>query len=384
MTDCRMSSTACGASRHHPTDTTWIWRTCDVLPSLAASSLRPRWGTAIDAFGFVQADPIRAPARAQDLTLRHRVEGYRAGDLERHYLSLGVEEDVFINYGFVSRPVQRLMHPASRRPGRAVAKSRRARAPRVRAGARRSASARRRRALCHGRVTNYWGGSSNATTHLLDLLHYRGLLRVAGASVEFASTPFSSTLSSLRSRGAPGARRRPVDIVVRSTRRCRPRLSSSLGACAMRRRSGATRSARPWRGAGSGCHRPGSGTSTGTGRQTRPCRPTPRPRPFGCWPRSIPWFGIGTGSSCSGGGGIDSRPTRRSPSAARLLRPAPSLAGPGDRLGESRVRERRAQRRPWIIGSPPRRDRAFKRELDAELARIRLFLGRARGRSAKR
>jgi uncharacterized protein YcaQ len=31
----------------------------------------------------------------------------------------------------------------------------------------------------HGTVTNYWGGSSSATTHLLDLLHYRGLLRVA-------------------------------------------------------------------------------------------------------------------------------------------------------------------------------------------------------------
>ena len=33
---------------------------------------------AIDKLGFVQADPIRAPARAQDLTLRHRVVGYRA------------------------------------------------------------------------------------------------------------------------------------------------------------------------------------------------------------------------------------------------------------------------------------------------------------------
>ena len=30
----------------------------------------------------------------------------------------------------------------------------------------------------HGTVTNYWGGSSNATTHLLDGMHYRGLLRV--------------------------------------------------------------------------------------------------------------------------------------------------------------------------------------------------------------
>jgi uncharacterized protein YcaQ len=30
----------------------------------------------------------------------------------------------------------------------------------------------------HGTVTNYWGGSSNATTHLLDAMHYRGLLRI--------------------------------------------------------------------------------------------------------------------------------------------------------------------------------------------------------------
>src|SRR6185369_4734415 len=30
----------------------------------------------------------------------------------------------------------------------------------------------------HGKVTNYWGGSSNATTHLLDGMHYRGMLRI--------------------------------------------------------------------------------------------------------------------------------------------------------------------------------------------------------------
>jgi uncharacterized protein YcaQ len=32
--------------------------------------------------------------------------------------------------------------------------------------------------FARGTVTNYWGGSSNATTHLLDAMHYRGLLRV--------------------------------------------------------------------------------------------------------------------------------------------------------------------------------------------------------------
>src|SRR5882762_6128229 len=31
----------------------------------------------------------------------------------------------------------------------------------------------------HGTVRNYWGGSSNATTQLLDAMHYQGLLRVA-------------------------------------------------------------------------------------------------------------------------------------------------------------------------------------------------------------
>ena len=65
----------------------------------------------LDRLGFVQADPIRAPARAQDLTLRHRVSRYRAGDLERRYPNLDVHEDFFVNYGFVSRAVQRLMHP---------------------------------------------------------------------------------------------------------------------------------------------------------------------------------------------------------------------------------------------------------------------------------
>jgi len=32
--------------------------------------------------------------------------------------------------------------------------------------------------FAHGKVTNYWGGSSNATTHLLDAMHYAGLLRI--------------------------------------------------------------------------------------------------------------------------------------------------------------------------------------------------------------
>src|SRR5436190_24125455 len=67
--------------------------------------------SAIRRLGFVQADPIRSPARAQDLILRHRVKDYRAGDLERRYASLDIEEDVLYAYGFLSREVWQLIHP---------------------------------------------------------------------------------------------------------------------------------------------------------------------------------------------------------------------------------------------------------------------------------
>src|SRR5436190_13722617 len=70
---------------------------------------------ALDTLGFVQADPIRAPARAQDLTLRHRVKDYVAGDLERRYPKLGLEEDFFVNYGFLPSAIQSLMHPRTAR-----------------------------------------------------------------------------------------------------------------------------------------------------------------------------------------------------------------------------------------------------------------------------
>src|SRR5919106_2459777 len=69
---------------------------------------------ALNQLGFVQADPIRSPARAQDLILRHRVKNYRAGDLEQRYPTLDIEEDFFVNYGYVTRSLQALMHPRSK------------------------------------------------------------------------------------------------------------------------------------------------------------------------------------------------------------------------------------------------------------------------------
>ena len=135
---------------------------------------------AVERLGFVQADPIRAPARAQDLTLRHRVRGYRAGDLERRYAALGVEEDVLVNYGFISRSVEALMHPRSSGVARSAVQRRRT--AELLAFVRAQGTVHPRDVdahFAHGTVTNYWGGSSSATTHLLEDMHYRGLLRIA-------------------------------------------------------------------------------------------------------------------------------------------------------------------------------------------------------------
>ena len=135
---------------------------------------------AVHKLGFVQADPIRAPARAQDLTLRHRVKGYCAGDLERRYASLGIEEDFFVNYGFLPAPLQGLMHPRSGTPPWSALMQRQALDLLAFVRERGAVHPREVDAhFAHGRAVNAWGGASNATTHLLDGMHYRGLLRVA-------------------------------------------------------------------------------------------------------------------------------------------------------------------------------------------------------------
>ena len=135
---------------------------------------------AIRRLGFVQADPIRAPARAQDLTLRHRVKDYRAGDLEARYPRLDVEEDFFVNYGFLPRDTQAWMHP--RTPRTAWPAARHHQAAAVLDFVRQQGVVHPRQvdaAFAHGKARNWFGGSSNASTQLLDEMHYRGLLRIA-------------------------------------------------------------------------------------------------------------------------------------------------------------------------------------------------------------
>ena len=130
---------------------------------------------AIGRLGFVQADPIRAPARAQDLILRHRVEGYRVGDLDRRYPSLPVEEDLLYAYGFLPRPVSGWLHPRGDADLGELEQA--VLAVIGENGPTHPAELAAR--LGSDRVVNAWGGYSKATKTALERLHFRGLLRVA-------------------------------------------------------------------------------------------------------------------------------------------------------------------------------------------------------------
>jgi uncharacterized protein len=130
---------------------------------------------ALERAAFVQADPIRAPATAQDLILRQRVAGYRAGDLERAYPSLPIDEGYLLAYGFLTRELWRLLHPP--REGGLTKLERR-----VLDLVRDLGQAHPKDLAAHlgvKRTVNAWGGKSKVTTLALDALAHRGLLRVA-------------------------------------------------------------------------------------------------------------------------------------------------------------------------------------------------------------
>lgn len=137
-----------------------------VAPGSLASAMR--------TLQFVQADPIRAPARAQDLILRHRVRNYRAGDLERAFQKLDVEETILYAYGFATRAVAELAHPhaieALDEPSERVLAIVREHGP--------LHPSDMRRWLGRKRVVNAWGGQSLETTAILERLRRRGLVRV--------------------------------------------------------------------------------------------------------------------------------------------------------------------------------------------------------------
>jgi uncharacterized protein YcaQ len=164
-----------GTSRTHKAPSLLQLRRYAIARSLFKPTSLPR---AMARLGFVQADPMRAPARAQDLILVQRVKGYRAGELERRYPRLPIEEAFFVNYGFLPRQSLALLHPrGERNPWDATM---RARAQEVLAFVRQQGRTRPSDVQAHfdhGRIQR-WGGALHVSTHLLEGLHHRGLLRV--------------------------------------------------------------------------------------------------------------------------------------------------------------------------------------------------------------
>ncbi len=149
----------------------------DLRHHAIASSLFPETtlGRAISRIGFIQADPIRSPARAQDLILRQRVTDYRAGDLDRSYRALKLEEDFLYAYGFMPVKTWQLLHPRGQRALTSGEKKVLA----IVTGQKRLHPRELEAHLGKGREVNAWGGYSKSTTRSLERLHYLGLLRIA-------------------------------------------------------------------------------------------------------------------------------------------------------------------------------------------------------------
>ena len=150
--------------------------------ALRASLIAPTsLGRAVSSLGFVQADPIRSPARAQDLILRHRVKDYRVGELDRRFARLGLDEDYLYAYGFMPQATLRLLQPRfdiASTDGRHTPTEL---AAEVLAFVKDRGTVHPRDVERHfgsGRAINGWGGFSQATTRALQSLHYYGLLRV--------------------------------------------------------------------------------------------------------------------------------------------------------------------------------------------------------------
>lgn len=148
------------------------------------ASLRPvpTIAAAIETMGFVQYDPIRRPARAQDLILAQRVAGYRVGDLDRAYESSDLEEDDLHVYGAMPSAVLSLLHPRCDAHGQTITSVPSGLEADVLAAVKehgRLHPNQARALLGDARTTNAWGGISSATTKALEALHHQGLVRVA-------------------------------------------------------------------------------------------------------------------------------------------------------------------------------------------------------------
>lgn len=191
---------------------------------------------AIDTLGYVQADPIRAPARAQDLILRHRVVDYQCDDLEKKYPRLDVFEDMLHNYGFFPNRHLSLLYPRklSGRWQRFMAEHSILRRKVLRyLNDNESVHPRDvERAISVGARVNGWGGESAATTLMLEGLHREGRARVArrdaGIRV-YAAKPPIETKTLLPTQRADGIIRLFINLYAPIPHRTLTQLINMIG-----------------------------------------------------------------------------------------------------------------------------------------------------------
>jgi uncharacterized protein YcaQ len=183
---------------------------------------------------FVQYDPIRRPARAQDLILHQRVRRYRAGDLDRAYDELGLEEDYLHVYGAMTAELRGLLHPRPDRRHRDRPYEPEGLAAEVLAFVRERGQVHPRdlaEPFGAKRAVNAWGGMSAASTRALEQLHHHGLLRIAardkGVKLYEPCDPPGN--------GMPAAERLR-ELVVHAARTLAPISETALGGVASRLR----------------------------------------------------------------------------------------------------------------------------------------------------
>lgn len=136
---------------------------------------------ALTKIGFVQIDPIKAPAPAHDLILRHRVQDYKKGDIERAYPqpTLALEEAFFINHGYLPRTLATMLW-SNKQPSEYLS-SRSEAVQHIRAFACHNPEIHPKilnQHIGHKVTRNNWGGQGQEGTQILQRMHSSGMLRI--------------------------------------------------------------------------------------------------------------------------------------------------------------------------------------------------------------
>jgi uncharacterized protein YcaQ len=136
--------------------------------------------SALDRLGFVQIDPITAPACAQDLILRHRVSDYAKGDMDKAYPDLPMEEVFFINHGYLPRDFAATL--LAGKPLSDSLKEHKTLVKKIQAFFKKNGATHPKLLNQHlgsKSMQNYWGGTGQEGTHLAQRMHSNGLLRIS-------------------------------------------------------------------------------------------------------------------------------------------------------------------------------------------------------------